>query len=580
MNCNAITESTDCIRRRHFEPTLASKLHKHPLVGRILASRGITSSDELALQLKYLPAPGLMRDFNTAVTVLADAVSAGKKILIVGDYDADGATSTALACHVLRSVGASVDYLVPSRFKYGYGLSPAIVEVALQKQPDVLLTVDNGIASVSGVEAARNANLSVVVTDHHLPPSQLPDADALVNPNRNDCEFPGKNLCGVGVIFYVMSGLCRVLQQRDWFAANNLKPPAMAEYLDLVAVGTVADVVPLDHLNRILVEQGVRRIRAGQARPGVLALFEVATRPHRYATADDLGFIVGPRLNAAGRLDDMSVGVDCLLADSLQAALPRARELDHLNRSRRQIESGMREDAEAQVSAILSRHAGQLPSALVLYEPDWNEGVIGIVAGRIKEQCHRPVFAFARSPDGMLKGSGRSVPGVHIRDILMAMVAQQPSLLAKFGGHAMAAGATIEEAALEQFRELFVSQVDHSLGGKSLQREWLTDGALSDDEISLDNAALVKYLQPWGQAFPFPTFDDNFEVRETRTVGQGHSRLLLRRVGGTRDIPAVIFNRIIDDTQHSIWRVVYRLDVNRYRETESLQLKVDYMVPA
>jgi single-stranded-DNA-specific exonuclease len=540
MNSDTITESTDSIRRRHFEPTLASKLHKHPLVGRILASRGITSSDELALQLKYLPAPGLMRDFNTAVTVLADAVSAGKKILIVGDYDADGATSTALACHVLRSVGASVDYLVPSRFKYGYGLSPAIVEVALQKQPDVLLTVDNGIAS----------------------------------------EFPGKNLCGVGVIFYVMSGLCRLLQQRDWFAANNLKLPAMAEYLDLVAVGTVADVVPLDHLNRILVEQGVRRIRAGQARPGVLALFEVATRPYRYATADDLGFIVGPRLNAAGRLDDMSVGVDCLLADSLQAALPRARELDHLNRSRRQIESGMREDAEAQVSAILSRHAGQLPSALVLYEPDWHEGVIGIVAGRIKEQCHRPVFAFARSPDGMLKGSGRSVPGVHIRDILMAMVAQQPSLLAKFGGHAMAAGATIEEAALEQFRELFVSQVDHSLGGKSLQREWLTDGALSDDEISLDNAALVKYLQPWGQAFPFPTFDDNFEVRETRTVGQGHSRLLLRRVGGTRDIPAVIFNRIIDDTQHSIWRVVYRLDVNRYRDTESLQLKVDYMVPA
>ena len=572
--------TADLIRRRDYEPAVASQLHEHPLLGRLLASRGIAHADELELQLKHLPQPGSMRDFNVAVELLVKAVTGARKILIVGDYDADGATSTALACHVLRRLGASVDYLVPSRFKFGYGLSPEIVEVALQKNPQVLLTVDNGIASVSGVEAARQADLSVIVTDHHLPPLQLPAADALVNPNRVDCEFPGKNLCGVGVIFYVMSGLCRALQQNGWLESKNLETPRMADYLDLVAVGTVSDVVPLDRFNRILVEQGVRRIRAGHARPGVLALFEVASRPHRYATADDLGFIVGPRLNAAGRLDDMSVGVDCLLADDIASALPFARELDQLNRSRRQIESGMRADAEEQVNAVLAAQSGELPSALVLYQPDWHEGVIGIVAGRVKEQCHRPVFAFAKAADGMLKGSGRSVAGVHIRDILMAMVASQPALLARFGGHAMAAGATIAESSIEQFRQAFIAEVDRVLDGKRLQREWLTDGALNDDEMSLANAALVKYLQPWGQAFPFPTFDNDFEIRDVRIVGNGHSKLVLRRVGGKRDIPAVAFNRVIESVGQQVWRVVYRLDVNRYRNTESLQLMVDYMEPA
>lgn len=570
----------DHIRRRTFEPSVASRLHEHPLIGRILAGRGITHSDELALQLKHLPAPAHMRDFDRAVELLAEAVTSAKKILIVGDYDADGATSTALACHALRSLGATVEYLVPSRFKYGYGLSAAIVEVALQRKPQVLLTVDNGIASVSGVEAARQANLSVVVTDHHLPPEQLPAADALVNPNRLDCQFPGKNLCGVGVIFYVMSGLCRALQRCGWLESKNLDMPKMADYLDLVAVGTVSDVVPLDQFNRILVEQGLRRIRAGQARPGVLALFEVAGRQHRYATADDLGFIVGPRLNAAGRLDDMSIGVDCLLADNIGMALPAARELDQLNRSRRQIESGMRADAEAQVEAVLDAQSGTLPQALVLYQPDWHEGVIGIVAGRIKEQCHRPVFAFAKSADGTLKGSGRSVAGVHIRDILMAIVAGQPDLLSKFGGHAMAAGATLKEANLESFRQAFIAEVDRVLNGNTLQREWLTDGALDDQEMSLANASLVKYFQPWGQAFPYPCFDDDFEIRDVRMVGNGHSRLLLRRVGGKREVPAIVFNRVIEVGDQKVWRVVYRLDVNRYRNIDSLQLMVNYMAPA
>ena len=572
--------TVDLIRRREYKPSVASSLHEHPLIGRILAGRGITASDELALQLKHLPAPARMRDFDLAVELLVEAVTHGQKILIVGDYDADGATSTALAFHALKALGARVDYLVPSRFKYGYGLSAAIVEVALQYKPQVLLTVDNGIASVSGVEAARQANLSVIVTDHHLPPEQLPAADALVNPNRVDCEFPGKNLCGVGVIFYVISGLCKALQRNGWLQSKNLDMPKMADYLDLVAIGTVADVVPLDQLNRILVEQGLRRIRAGKARPGVLALFEVAGRPHRYATADDLGFIVGPRLNAAGRLDDMSVGVECLLADNIGTALPAARELDQLNRNRRQIESGMRADAEAQVDAVLQEQSGTLPPALVLYQPDWHEGVIGIVAGRIKEQCHRPVFAFAKCDDGTLKGSGRSVAGVHIRDILMAIVAGQPSLLSKFGGHAMAAGATLKESNLAAFREAFVANVERVLNGKSLQREWVTDGALDDNEMSLANASLVKYFQPWGQSFPFPCFDDDFEVRDVRIVGNGHSRLVLRRVGGSRDVPAIAFNRVVELAEAKVWRVVYRLDVNRYRDNESLQLMVNYMAPA
>ena len=570
---------TDTIRRREFDPRLAKQLHNDPLIGRVLAGRGITRTEETDLQLKHLPQPGSMRDFSKAVELLAAAVTGRKKILIVGDYDADGATSTALACHVLRSVGATVDYLVPSRFKYGYGLSPEIVEVALQKKPQVLLTVDNGIASVNGVDAARKANLSVIVTDHHLPPQQLPAADALVNPNRIDCDFPGKNLCGVGVIFYIMSGLCRALQKAGWLETKKLDMPNMAEYLDLVAVGTVADVVPLDQLNRILVEQGVRRIRAGHARPGILALFEVAGRQHRYATADDLGFIVGPRLNAAGRLDDMSIGVDCLLAGDMGKALPAARELDQLNRNRRHIESGMRADAEQQVDTIMADLSGKLPPAFVLFREDWHEGVIGIVAGRIKEQCHRPVFAFARSDDGMLKGSGRSVAGVHIRDILMAIIAREPTLLGKFGGHAMAAGAAIAESNLGAFRQAFVAAVNRQLNGKALQREWLTDGALNEQEMSLANASQVKYLQPWGQAFPFPSFDDDFLIRDVRIVGSGHSKLLLRRVGGYRDIPAVAFNRVIDNADQLIWRIVYRLDVNRYRNKESLQLLVDYMAP-
>ncbi len=567
----------ESIRRRKFDESLVGELHPHALIGRILAGRGVSSADELELRLRHLLQPAALKDFNPAIDLLVSALASDQKILVVGDYDADGATSTALVCDVLRRVGAQVSYLVPNRFEYGYGLSPAIVEVALQRKPDLILTVDNGVASNSGVKAAKDAGVSVLVTDHHLPPEQLPDANAIVNPNRADCKFASKNLCGVGVAFYVMAGLCRRLQADGWFEQRDVEMPRMADYLDLVAVGTVADVVPLDQNNRILVEQGLRRIRAGAARPGILALFTVAARGHQRATSDDLGFVVGPRLNAAGRLDDISVGIECLLAEDMETALPLARSLDAFNRKRRQIESGMRAEGFEQVESLIAEHAGNLPCALAVYKPEWHEGVIGIVAGRIKEHCHRPVFAFAKSADGTLKGSGRSIAGVHIRDVLVSMVATEPGLLSKFGGHAMAAGVSLSEDDLPKFSAAFEMQVNSVLNGETPTREWLTDGALEESEMSLQNAGVIKFLQPWGQSFPAPLFDDLFEIVMAKEVGTGHSRLTLRRVNGSRDIPAVAFNRRLKAVPGERWRVVYRLDINHYRDRESLQLVVEHI---
>ncbi len=566
------------IRRRQIDAGVASALHQHQLIGKILAGRGLTSDGELELSLKKLILPTRFKGLDKAIDLLTDALQHKKRILVVGDYDADGATSTALATDVLRKLGASVDYLVPNRFEYGYGLSPAIVEVALQMTPDLILTVDNGIASNEGVQAAKNAGLTVVVTDHHLPPETLPQADAIVNPNQPGCEFGSKNLCGVGVIFYVMAGLCRHLQSVQWF---NIQPmPQMADYLDLVALGTVADVVPLDHNNRILIEQGLRRIRAGVARPGILALFSVAARDHHNATTDDLGFMIGPRLNAAGRLDDISVGIECLLAETVSQAMPVASRLDEFNRKRRQIESGMRDQGMAQVEEVIASHQGELPFALSVYRPDWHEGVIGILASRLKEHCHRPVFAFAKAADGTLKGSGRSIPGIHIRDVLVAMVAEQPGLLSKFGGHAMAAGVSLQEKHLNTFATAFNRRVEQLLNGQALQREWLTDGPLNETDITLDNAALIKYLQPWGQSFPPPLFDDVFQISNVQPIGTGHMRLKLRCNNGKRELPAVAFNRRVDADACHRWHVVYRLDVNTYKNRQSLQLVVEHLAPA
>ncbi|MEM7255786.1 MAG: single-stranded-DNA-specific exonuclease RecJ [Pseudomonadota bacterium] len=566
------------MRRRDFDSKAATALHSKSLIGRILAARGLREESELELRLDALLRPFDMADYDHGVEILCQAVQAGKRILVVGDYDADGATSTALACHALRAMGATAEYLVPNRFEYGYGLSPAIVKVALEKSPDLILTVDNGIASHDGVALARAAGIQVVVTDHHLPGATLPDADAVVNPNRADCAFGSKNLCGVGVIFYVVAGVCRQLQNSGYLSAESA--PRMADYLDLVALGTVADVVPLDRNNRIFIEQGLRRIRAGAARPGLLALFSVASRDHRQATSTDIGFVVGPRLNAAGRLDDMSIGIECLLAPTLGKAMPLARQLDEFNRKRRQIESTMRQDGQQQVEQAAAGLPGDLPFAITVYDPQWHEGVIGILAGRLKEQCHRPVFAFARTHDGTLKGSGRSIAGIHIRDILVAIVADHPDLLSKFGGHAMAAGLSLPEAHLPLFKEAFNRHVENVLGGRFPQREWLTDGALIDTEMTLENAVAIKYLQPWGQSFPAPQFDDIFEITEVRPVGNGHSRLRLCQPGGKRQFPAIAFNRQISGDESQRWHLVYRLDVNTYNNRESLQLVVEHLAPA
>ena len=568
----------DTVKRRQFDKKIASSLHAKPLAGRVLAGRGICRRDEVQLHSKQLPSPNTLADFDTAVSLLADAVTNKNKILIVGDYDADGATSTALATHVLRSMAVDVSYLVPNRFEYGYGLSAEIVDVALQSKPDLILTVDNGVASNEGVEKAVKAGVTVVVTDHHLPPEVLPDANAIVNPNRSDCNFPAKNICGVGVIFYVMTGLCRRLQKLKWFEQHNISVPNMAAYLDLVALGTVADVVPLDRTNRILVDQGVKRIRADATRPGIKALFEVAGRRQGWCLTQDLGFFIAPRLNAAGRLADMTVGIECLLADDDKTAQRHAAELNQINSQRRAIQTGMNAEAEMQIDKL--QLDGELPAALALYQPDWHEGVIGIVAGRIKERCHRPVFAFARTADGTLKGSGRSIAGIHIRDILMEIVASSPGMLKKFGGHAMAAGVTLHESDYESFAKAFNERVSLKFGGLPPTREWLTDGELEDEELNLENAELMQFLQPWGQAFEAPTFDGVFHIESVRIVGNNHSKMLIRRVDGKSKLPAMAFNRQIDNRQSDCWRAVYRLDVNHYRNTNSLQLLIEYLEPA
>lgn len=567
----------DTVKRRKFNKKVASTLHATPLAGRVLAGRGLQHSDEVQLQSKQLPAPDTFADFDSAVTLLASAITNKQKILIVGDYDADGATSTALATHVLRSISADTDYLVPNRFEYGYGLSAEIVDVALKLNPDLILTVDNGIASNEGVEKAVKAGVKVVVTDHHLPPEVLPVAHAIVNPNRADCNFPSKNVCGVGVIFYVMTGLCRRLQKIGWFEKHNLGVPNMAAYLDLVALGTVADVVPFDRTNRILVDQGIKRIRADATRPGIKALFEVAGRRQGWCQTQDLGFFIAPRLNAAGRLADMTVGIECLLAEDEKKANRLAGELNQINSQRRSIQAGMNAEAEEQIDKL--QLSGELPSALALYQPDWHEGVIGIVAGRIKERCHRPVFAFARSADGTLKGSGRSIPDIHIRDILMEIVASSPGILKKFGGHAMAAGVTLAESDFDAFSKAFVERVSLKLGGAPPAREWLTDGELEDSELNLENAELMQFLQPWGQAFEAPTFDGVFHIESVRIVGNNHSKMLIRRADGRSKVPAMAFNRQIDTSLSKSWRAVYRLDVNHYRNNSSLQLLIEYLEP-
>ncbi len=562
-------------------PTPLRELHDNPLVNRLFNARDVQTPDEMNFALADLPRPDSLLGIDAAVERLLQARLEQQKIMIVGDYDCDGATSTCLAVLALTAMGYDhIDYLVPNRFDYGYGLSPAIVDVAVQSQPDLIVTVDNGVASVDGVERARDHGVDVIITDHHLPPAVLPRAVALVNPNIPGATFPSGNLAGVGVCFYVLLAL-RARLNSQGLVGKEVK---LADYLDLVAIGTVADVVPLDKINRTLVEQGLRRIRRGFTRPGVLALLSRAGRvPERINTAD-IGFALGPRLNAAGRLDDMTRGIECLLSDNDAQALTLATELDTLNQQRRGIEQKMREEAESILAqeALLSE-AASVGFGVVLFNESWHQGVIGIVAGRLKEQLNKPVVVFAADGDQSIKGSARSIPGVHIRDVLDAVATHNPDLIEKFGGHAMAAGLSLPRSRFSEFSEAFTAEVKRVLDGELPGRELLSDGGLRDADRTLFNAQLISEIAPWGQEFPAPQFDDVFIVESTRSVGTGHLKLRLRSSpeAGQEDYgdiyEAIAFNQADCFHTGDVVHIVYALSVNHYRGNQSLQLLVRHV---
>lgn len=541
----------------------------HPLLARIYAARGIESREELDYSLKALLPPTQLKGVREAAEILADAIEAGARMIIVADYDCDGATACAVGIRALRAFGADVGYLVPNRFEYGYGLTPAIVELAAKMEPDLLITVDNGIASVEGVAAAREHGIATVITDHHLPGDELPEADVIVNPNQPGCPFPSKALAGVGVMFYTMLALRAELRERGAFEGKT--EPNLAELLDLVALGTVADVVKLDQNNRILVSQGLQRMRADRMQPGIRALFAAAGRDASRATTFDMGFALGPRLNAAGRLADMSLGIECLITDDISRALNIAQELDKLNRERRAIEADMQEGAMAELDGI----DPGTRSTLTLFEAEWHQGVIGILAGRIKEKFHRPTIAFARGNEGELKGSGRSIPGLHLRDALDLVTKQAPDLILKFGGHAMAAGLTIRENDLARFQALFESVVHGLIDPADLTRNLETDGALEDSLYSLETARLLE-REIWGQGFAAPVFDDTFRVENQRILKDKHLKLQLRK-GSTR-IDAIQFNHAAQ-AGPSI-HAAFRLAVNEYNGVSSIQLMLEHFETA
>lgn len=557
-----------------------------PLVRRIYSQRPLAAVTELELTLSQLIPPARLKGIDAAVGLLEAALKEGERLLIVADFDADGATSCALALTVLRAFGcAHVDYIVPNRFEYGYGLTPEIVELAKGKNPDLIITVDNGISSIEGIESARAAGIKTLVTDHHLPGRELPAADAIVNPNQPGCEFPSKSIAGVGVIFYVMLALRSRLRDNGWFTSKGIPEPNLAEQLDLVALGTVADVVALDHNNRILVSEGIKRIRAGRARPGILSLLTLAKRNFSTLAASDLGFAVGPRLNAAGRLDDMSTGIECLLTQSEHEAHEYALELDGMNKDRRDIEAGMREQAFALVDQ-LAFDADDLPAGLSLFDERWHQGVVGIVASRIKERCHRPVIAFALAdaddPESELKGSARSIPGFHIRDALDAVAAANPGLVTKFGGHAMAAGLSLSRANFDAFAQAFAAEATRVLSPELLQATIVSDGELSAEELTLGCAADLAAAGPWGQAFPEPTFHGRFKLQQQRRLGENHLKMVLSPLGDD----GFLVDAIAFGVSEADWpassateiELAYRLNINEFRGARTLQLMVEHLL--
>jgi single-stranded-DNA-specific exonuclease len=553
----------------------------HPVLQRILAARGVAQDAELELALADLLPPSLLRNIDAAVLLLQEALHQQQRLLILADFDADGATSCALALSCLRSMGfLHVDYLVPNRFEYGYGLTPEIVEVARERNPDLIITVDNGIASHAGIARANALGMRVLVTDHHLPADTLPAAACIVNPNQPDCGFPSKALAGVGVVFYLMTALRTALREAQWFAQQNIPEPRLITFLDLVALGTVADVVPLDSNNRRLVKHGMQLIRSGRARPGIRALLEVAGRNGASIVANDLGFAVGPRLNAAGRLTDMSLGIECLLCDDEQQALRMARQLDSLNKERRLIEQDMQADALALLDSMSLQEQERL--GVCLHDSAWHQGVIGILASRIKDRLHRPVIVFADAGNDsegteLIKGSARSIAGVHIRDILDAVATHNPQLLSKFGGHAMAAGLTLRKQDFSAFCTAFELELQRQTDPELFTRSLLHDGELPADCLSLEFAQLLRTVTPWGQHFPEPLFTGVFDVMSSRVLADSHLKLVLQVPGSTQLIDAIAFNVEQVLLQASLQRVqlLYKLDVNEYRGQSSPQLIIE-----
>jgi single-stranded-DNA-specific exonuclease len=543
----------------------------HPLLARIYATRGIESADELNYELKSLLPPASLTHATDAAVLLADAIEAEANIVIVADYDCDGATACAVGLRALRAFGATVNYLVPDRFVHGYGLSPSVVDLAANMSPDLIVTVDNGIASIEGVARAAELGIAVLVTDHHLPGDSLPEAECIVNPNQPGCDFPSKCIAGVGVMFYVMLALRAELRERGWFADGSGHAEFnLANLLDLVALGTVADVVKLDRNNRILVSQGLKRMREGKLTPGIAALFRAAGRDPMKASGFDLGFMLGPRLNAAGRLSDMALGIECLSTDDPARALNIAQQLDALNRERREIEAGMQEQALALVESIdVADTAG-----IALFDASWHQGVVGIVASRIKEKLHRPVFAFARADEsgGQLRGSGRSIPGLHLRDALDLVSKRSPGLLKKFGGHAAAAGVTIDEADFPHFRDLFSEVAAELLAEDDLTRSLHTDGSLESAYFSLETARLLE-AQIWGQGFPAPLFEGRFTVEAQRVLKDKHLKLRLR-LGNLR-FDAIQFN--FSTTPGHEVHAAYRLAINDVNGVQSVQLMIEHL---
>ena len=537
-----------------------------PLHARLFAMRGLTTADELDYGLAALAPVSALENIDEAASLVI--AKRDQRIIVVGDFDVDGATSTALVLRCLRAFGFDdVEYLVPNRFDYGYGLSPEIVQVAAERSPRLLITVDNGISSVDGVARANELGMQVLITDHHLPADTLPEAAVIVNPNLKGSQFPSRNLAGVGVAFYLMARIGRMLEEQGQAGAAKIP----ARYLDLVALGTVADVVPLDHNNRVLVQQGLMRMRAGQAVPGIEAILKHSGRSLSRCVSTDLGFAIGPRINAAGRLEDISIGIECLLTDSAASASEYARLLDQINSARRDIESTMREQAFRFVDKLGEQ---RWPNCVCVYEASWHQGIVGLIAARVRERCHRPVIAFAREDEKFLKGSARSISGVHIRDLLEAISTVRPGLIEKFGGHAMAAGLTLAESALDEFKKAAAEQMQRLYPSADFSGAIMTDGPLPDTALNLGFARSLRDAGPWGSAFPEPLWSGDFSIVEQRTVGENHLKLRVRPADGGKIIDAIAFNQA-GPAYRGVVQLAYKLDVNEFRGIENPQLVVE-----